>query len=51
MKGYRLTVEAEHDLDNIFDPSIVDYGLDTAISYYYNLQQRFGELLETPRLY
>jgi plasmid stabilization system protein ParE len=33
MKGYRLTVEAEHDLDNIFDQGIDDYGLDTAISY------------------
>jgi toxin ParE1/3/4 len=51
MKGYRLTVEAEYDMDGILDQGIDDYGVDTAISYYDNLQRRFDELVEAPHLY
>ncbi|MEO0444083.1 MAG: type II toxin-antitoxin system RelE/ParE family toxin [Pseudomonadota bacterium] len=51
MKGYRLTVEAEYDLDGILDQGIDDYGIEAAIAYYDNLQRRFGELVEAPQLY
>ncbi len=51
MKGYRLTIEAENDLDHILDEGIDEYGFEDAIIYYDNLQQRFAELVDNPFLY
>ena len=51
MKGYRLTVEAEYDLDGILDTGIDEHGLEAALSYYDNLERRFAELVENPLHY
>lgn len=51
MKGYRLTVAAQIDLDQLLDQGISDYGVEAAIDYYDKLEQRFEELVERPFSY
>ncbi len=50
MNGYRLTVAAQVDLDKLLDQGIDDYGVEAAIEYYNNLEQRFEVLVEQPYL-
>lgn len=51
MKGYRLTVAAQKDMDQLLDRGIDDYGVDAAVEYYDKIARRFIELAEQPRLY
>ena len=51
MKGYRLTVAAQKDMDQLLDRGIDDYGVDVAIEYYDRIERRFTALVEQPRLY
>ena len=51
MKGYRLTLEAEYDMDCILDEGIDEYGLEAALVYYDNLERRFAELVDNPLHY
>lgn len=51
MKNYRLTKAAQVDLDLLLDQGIDNYGIDVAIEYYDDLEQRFEELAEQPYLY
>lgn len=51
MKGYRLTIAAQEDMDQLLDQGIDDYGVDVAIEYYDKIERRFAKLVEQPRLY
>lgn len=51
MKGYRLTIAAQMDMDQLLDWGINDYGVDAAIEYYDRIERRFTELVEQPCLY
>ena len=44
MPSYKLTPEAEADLDRIFDFGIDTFGLDQAITYMGKLQTRFEDI-------
>ena len=46
MKGYKLTVEAEYDMDGILDEGIDEHDLQAALTYYDNLEHRFSELVD-----
>ena len=51
MKGYRLTIAAQRDMDQLLDQGIGDYGVNAAIAYYDKIERRFAELVEQPYLY
>ena len=51
MRGYRLTVEAEYDMDGILDEGIDEHGLEAALTYYDNLACRFAVLVDNPLHY
>ncbi|MBL4865132.1 MAG: type II toxin-antitoxin system RelE/ParE family toxin [Pseudomonadales bacterium] len=48
---YKLSLNAEADLDRIFDFGIDTFGLNQAIKYKDQLQSRFEELAENPFLF
>ena len=51
MKGYRLTIAAQKDMDQLLDQGIDDYGVNAAVEYYDKIERRFTDLVEQPRLY
>ena len=51
MGNYKLTKEAEADLDRIWLYGLEHWGVAEADKYYNALFQRFEELAETPLLY
>lgn len=51
MKGYRLTVAAELDMENILDQGIDQYGVDAALTYFDDLECRFAEVAANPLRY
>ena len=47
---YKLSTEADQDLMNIFDYTLIEYGEDQAISYLLNFDTFFSELIYYPEL-
>jgi len=48
MANYRLSKEADEDLDHIFDYGIDEFGLEKALSYVDGMTKRFSDIAETP---
>lgn len=48
MPSYKLSPNAEADLDRIFDFGIDTFGLDQAIAYMGKLKNRFEDIAESP---
>jgi toxin ParE1/3/4 len=51
MTDYRLSPEAEGDLDRIYDFGIDRFGLEQANKYLDAIEQRFGEIAQSPLTY
>ena len=51
MRTYKLSKEAEADLERIWLRGFKEYGLEQADKYYYAFFERFEELAENPYLY
>ncbi len=49
--NYKLSKEADEDLDHLFDYGINQFGLKKALSYVEGMKQRFSELTENPLLW
>lgn len=47
---YRLSKEADLDLDDIFDYTEVDFGFDQAITYLLDLDAVFQSLVKNPEI-
>ena len=50
MNGYRLTPEAEIDLQNIYEWGFLTFGEDSAEKYHLGLLDRFKKLASSPLL-
>jgi len=46
--SYRLSKEADHDLDDIFDYTEVEFGFEQAITYLSDLDTVFESLVKNP---
>ncbi|MBL1275546.1 MAG: type II toxin-antitoxin system RelE/ParE family toxin [Ectothiorhodospiraceae bacterium] len=51
MGCYELSKVADQDFEDIFDFGIDRFGLTQALDYQNGMSQRFGELVEQPKLY
>lgn len=51
MATYKLSVEAESDLEGIYYTGVVEFGLQQADDYYDRLVERFQRIAETPLMY
>lgn len=51
MTSFKLTPEADSDLDAIFEYGIDTFGVERAIAYIQTIENRFEQLSENPRLY
>jgi toxin ParE1/3/4 len=51
MTAYKLSPEAEEDLDRIYDFGIDQFGLEQANKYFDGIEQRFIELTQSPLVY
>ena len=51
MATYKLSVEAESDLEGIYYRGVVEFGLPQADDYYDRLLERFQRIAETPLMY
>jgi len=51
MATYKLSVEAEGDLEGIYYRGVVEFGLQQADDYYDGLVQRFQRIAEMPLMY
>lgn len=49
MADYRLTPAARQDMDDIFEHSVANWGLQTALGYADDLAEAFDLLAEAPR--
>jgi len=47
---YELSVEADKDIEDIFDFTEEEYGLDQAVTYVNAFDDTFADLLENPQL-
>ncbi|MFI2744255.1 type II toxin-antitoxin system RelE/ParE family toxin [Zhouia sp. PK063] len=47
---YKLTQEADNDLDQIFDYTEVEFGFDQAVRYLTEIRMLFDKLVVTPNL-
>jgi len=51
MAKYTLSNAASHDFEKIFEFGIDHYGLERALNYANNMQQRFSDLVDKPLHY
>lgn len=51
MATYKLSLEAEGDLENIYYTGVVKFGLQQADEYYDRLMERFQLIADTPLMY
>lgn len=51
MAVYKLSIEAENDLENIYFTSVLMFGLRQADEYYDGLIERFQFIADAPLLY
>jgi toxin ParE1/3/4 len=51
MATYKLSFEAEGDLDGIYYTGVVEFGLQQADDYYDGLMERFQRIADTPLMY
>ena len=51
MAAYRLSIEAERDIDSTYEYTILNFGPDQARTYLYELEQRFSDLVTNPLLW
>jgi toxin ParE1/3/4 len=47
---YRLSLSAEHDLEEIFDYTVREFGIDQAITYVSDFEEVFASLAAHPEL-
>ncbi len=47
---YKLSIEADHDLEEIFDYTAQHYGFNQAVTYLLALKNTFNRLLENPNI-
>jgi len=47
---YRLSLEAERDLEDIFDYTVQEFGVDLAITYVSDFEEVFMSLVANPEL-
>ncbi len=51
MGTYKLSLEAESDLEGIYYTGVVDFGLRQADDYYGGLLERFQRIADAPLMY
>lgn len=51
MATYKLSLEAEGDLEGIYYTGVVEFGLRQADEYYDGLVERFQRIADTPLMY
>ncbi len=51
MLNYKLSKEADDDLDRLFDYGIDQFGFEQARAYVNGMKERFSEMIETPLLW
>lgn len=51
MPRYKLTPDAEADVDRLFDFGIDTFGLDQAVKYIQGLEERFDDIANNPLMY
>ena len=49
-KGYQLSTAADHDLEEIFDYTVEEFGLDQAIKYVSEFEPVFEQLVKNPEM-
>jgi toxin ParE1/3/4 len=47
---YELSIEADKDIDAIFDYTLEEFGMDQAVAYLSGLDDSFTQLLDNPEL-
>ena len=50
LRHYVLSQSADHDLEDIFDYTVQEFGMDQAVSYLNGLDELFHMLLDNPEL-
>ncbi len=50
LSEYKLTQEADNDLDQIFDYTEIEFGFDQAVRYLTEMRMLFDKLVVTPQL-
>jgi toxin ParE1/3/4 len=49
-RGYLLSTAADHDLEEIFDHTLEEFGLDQAIKYISEFEPVFGQPVKNPEI-
>lgn len=49
-RGYQLSTAADHDLEEIFDYTLEEFGLDQAIKYVSEFDPVFEQLVKNPEM-